>query len=68
MLGTEAGMITAIVRKVQALLSKACRGDIAVEIVFPVMPNAISTPEQQTSSAQLTLPNGKGLEMMMLVL
>lgn len=58
-------MITAIVRKVQALLSKAGRGDVTVEIVFPVMPSAISTPEQQTSNnAQLTLPNGKWLVMM----
>ncbi len=61
-LGTEAGMITAIVRKVQGLLSKAGRDDVAVEVVFPVMPSAISTPEQQTSSsAQLSLPAGERL-------
>jgi hypothetical protein len=52
-------MITAIVRKVQALLARAGRADVEVEVVFPVMPSAIATPQQQTSGApQLALPNG----------
>jgi quinolinate synthase len=50
-LGTEAGMITSIVRKVQALLQAAGRTDVEVEVVFPVNPSAISTPAQQLSPA-----------------
>jgi len=40
-LGTEAGMITSIVRAVQARLREA-RSDLGVEILFPVAPEAIS--------------------------
>ena len=42
-LGTESGMVTAIVRKVQAMLQASGRNDIAVEIVFPVASEAITT-------------------------
>lgn len=35
-LGTESGMITSIVRAVQAKLRAAGRNDVEVEIVFPV--------------------------------
>jgi hypothetical protein len=63
-LGTEAGMITPIVRKVQALLAKSGRQDVEVEVVFPVTPSAISTPQQQTSSgARLELPTGARLHL-----
>jgi quinolinate synthase len=55
-LGTEAGMITAIVRKVQALLSAAGRADVDVEVVFPVNPSAIATPQQQVSAASGVQP------------
>jgi quinolinate synthase len=41
-LGTEAGMITAIVRKVQEKLQQANRADIAVEIIFPVAADAVA--------------------------
>ncbi len=41
-LGTEAGMITAIVNAVQAALRQADRSDIAVEIIFPVAAEAIT--------------------------
>ena len=58
-LGTEAGMITAIVRRVEAMLRSSGRDDVEVEIVFPVSPDAISTDTQGTSAAApLTLPNG----------
>lgn len=58
-LGTEAGMITSIVRKVQAMLKAAGRPDVEVEIVFPVMPKAITTPQQQVAgAAPVTLPTG----------
>jgi quinolinate synthase len=49
-LGTEAGMITSIVRKVQALIAAAGRTDVEVEVVFPVNPEAISTPRQELSA------------------
>lgn len=42
-LGTESGMVTAIVRRVQAMLRAAGRSDVAVEIVFPVASEAITT-------------------------
>jgi quinolinate synthase len=41
-LGTEAGMITSIVRKVQALLKQLSRDNLAVEIIFPVAGEAIA--------------------------
>lgn len=50
-LGTEAGMITSIVRKVQALLRAARRDDVEVEVVFPVNPRAVTTPQQQVSAS-----------------
>ena len=41
-LGTEAGMVTAIVRKVQAKLQEHNRDDIAVEVIFPVASEAVA--------------------------
>lgn len=57
-LGTEAGMITSIVRKVQSLLKAADRPDVEVEIVFPVNPSAITTAQQQTAGGTAELPLG----------
>ncbi len=60
-LGTEAGMITSIVRRVQSMVAASGRADVEVEIVFPVAPSAISTPKQAPSTpggAPLTLPGG----------
>lgn len=58
-LGTEVGMITSIVRKVQAMLQAAGRDDVNVEIVFPVSPDAITTDKQTTATgAAVTLPGG----------
>jgi len=45
-LGTEAGMITAIVRRVQAALAEAGRADVEVEIVFPVAAEAVAQEDQ----------------------
>jgi quinolinate synthase len=45
-LGTEAGMITAIVRKVQKILS-ATGGDIEAEIIFPVASEAIAQSDDE---------------------
>lgn len=41
-LGTEAGMVTSIVRKVQGRLAAAGRDDVVVEIVFPVASEAVT--------------------------
>lgn len=41
-LGTESGMITAIVRAVRATLETARRDDVSAEIVFPVADDAIT--------------------------
>ena len=63
-LGTESGMITASVRRVQAMLQAAGRSDIDVEVVFPVAPDAITTADQlQATAGSLgqpgpTLPGG----------
>jgi quinolinate synthase len=52
-LGTEAGMITAIVRKVQRILAET-GGDIEAEIIFPVASEAIT----QTDDPQLAIVPG----------
>jgi len=41
-LGTEAGMVTSIVRKVQERLVAAGRNDVEVEIIFPVASDAVT--------------------------
>ena len=41
-LGTEAGMITAIVDRVQELLAASGRSDVEVEIIFPVAAEAVA--------------------------
>ncbi len=41
-LGTEAGMITSIVSRVQQRLASAKRGDVEVEIIFPVASEAVA--------------------------
>eukprot|EP00963_Diacronema_lutheri_P006540 scaffold574_cov333-Pavlova_lutheri.AAC.29 len=48
-LGTESGMITSIVRHVQAKLKPvvASHPGLAVEVIFPVSTDAISRPEEQ---------------------
>lgn len=51
-LGTESGMITSIVRKVQSMLDAAQRDDVAVEIVFPVSADAITTEKQTVQAGQ----------------
>ncbi|KAI8112737.1 hypothetical protein M9434_004057 [Picochlorum sp. BPE23] len=53
-LGTETGMVTSIVRKVQSMLVNADRGDVEVEIIFPVSPDAITVLGEGSSS----LPGG----------
>lgn len=52
-LGTETGMVTSIVRKVQAMLKDAGRNDIQVEIIFPVSPESVTILGESSS-----LPGG----------
>ena len=58
-------MVTAIVRKVQAMLQASGRHDVAVDIVFPVASEAITTdssshpgPTQTGNGNGATLPGG----------
>lgn len=44
-LGTEAGMITSIVDRVQALLAASGRSDVEVEVIFPVAAEAVAIDE-----------------------
>ncbi|MBM4358676.1 MAG: quinolinate synthase NadA [Deltaproteobacteria bacterium] len=53
-LGTEAGMITSIVRDVQRTLAEAGAADLEVEIVFPVANEAVA----QTDDAELRIVPG----------
>ncbi|CAG9463228.1 unnamed protein product [Pedinophyceae sp. YPF-701] len=53
-LGTETGMLTSIVRKVQAALRKEGNPGVEVEIVFPVSQDALTT--EQTGGG--ALPGG----------
>ena len=57
-LGTETGMATSIVRKVQGMLADAGRKDIEVEVIFPVSSDAITTAETAGDAA----PMIQGLE------
>ena len=61
-LGTESGMITAIVRRVQNILRDSGRTDVDVEIVFPVASEAITTNQQTFESlpagSNATFPEG----------
>ena len=54
LLGTEAGMITSIVRQVQQILRDAGASGLAAEIIFPVASEAIS----QTGESELQIVPG----------
>ena len=61
-LGTESGMITAIVRRVQSILRDSGRADVDCEIVFPVASEAITTQgrtfESLPPGSDTTFPEG----------
>ena len=59
-LGTESGMITAIVRKVQAMLRATGRADVDVEVVFPVASEAVTVGGRGGGEAP-RLPGGLAL-------
>jgi quinolinate synthase len=49
-LGTEAGMVTSIVRSVQNILDSNSCGNVEAEIIFPVSSDAVMGVEDSTSS------------------
>ena len=55
-LGTETGMVTSIVRKVQGMLKEAGRDDVEVEIIFPVNSEAVTILGQEASGAISGIP------------
>jgi quinolinate synthase len=59
-LGTEAGMITSIVRKVQALLREAKVPGLEAEIIFPVSSEAIATTEDSEIPIVPGVAGGEG--------
>ncbi len=58
-LGTEVGMVTSLVRKVQTILRASSRPAVEVEIVFPVADEAIATTGE---SAMPIVPGAAGGE------
>ena len=59
-LGTEAGMITSIVREVQATLKAQGRSDLEAEIIFPVASEAIATTDDTNFSLVPGVQGGEG--------
>lgn len=59
-LGTEAGMVTAIVKRVQELLAEAPNQQLAVEIVFPVASEAIAEAPESELRIVPGVPGGEG--------
>jgi quinolinate synthase len=59
-LGTEAGMITAIVRDIQSTLRGLGRTDIEAEIIFPVASEAVATTSDRDLSLVPGVQGGEG--------
>ncbi len=59
-LGTEAGMITAIVKRVRELLGESGRSDIDVEIIFPVATEAIAINDELNLGIVPGVAGGEG--------
>lgn len=59
-LGTEAGMITSIVRQVQRTLAAAGRPDLEAEIVFPVAAEAIARTDDRELPVVPGVAGGEG--------
>jgi Quinolinate synthetase A protein len=57
-LGTETGMVTSIVRKVQSVLAAKPDVDLEVEIVFPVAAEAIMAGASAATGRPVELPGG----------
>ena len=61
-LGTETGMVTSIVRKVQGMLREAGRDDLEVEIIFPVNSEAVTVLGEGAISGIPIVPGPAGGE------
>ncbi len=59
-LGTEAGMITSIVKDVQKTLREQERGDVAVDVIFPVASEAVSMAPGSELAIVPGVPGGEG--------
>lgn len=59
-LGTEAGMVTAIVKKVQKQLADAGTDDLSVEIVFPVAGEAVAAAPESGLGILPGVASGEG--------
>ncbi len=59
-LGTEAGMVTAIVGRVRALLAERDRSDVAVEIIFPVAAEAVAQTGEDSLGIVPGVAGGEG--------
>ena len=59
-LGTEAGMITAIVKRVGELLAEAGRSDVEVEIIFPVATDAVAINDELNLGILPGVAGGEG--------
>ena len=59
-LGTEAGMITSIVKDVQVKLREHGRHDIAVDVIFPVASEAVSMAPGSELGIVPGVPGGEG--------
>jgi|Dee2metaT_14_FD_contig_31_5993451_length_1784_multi_8_in_0_out_0_1 quinolinate synthase len=60
-LGTEAGMITPIVRRVQDVL-RTYESDVAVEIIFPVAADAVTATGESAAGGLALVPGTSGGE------
>ncbi|MBN1654888.1 MAG: quinolinate synthase NadA [Deltaproteobacteria bacterium] len=61
-LGTETGMITSVVRRIQTILRENAgrKSDVAIEIVFPVAPRAIAATSDSDLRTVPGVPGGEG--------
>ena len=59
-LGTEAGMITPIAKKVQQTLQEANRSDIDLEIIFPVSSSSVTVDDNIGTGVVPGPPSGEG--------
>jgi quinolinate synthase len=57
-LGTEAGMVTSIVRSVQSILDAHADGNVEAEIVFPVSSEAVASADPDDAIAGLEIVPG----------
>ncbi len=59
-LGTEAGMVTPIVKQIRGLLAEAGRDDLEVEIIFPVASEAVAQAPESGLGVVPGVASGEG--------